>query len=250
MHAAEIGARIMDLSLASVVRRLQYVFRRTAAVNLKRIPQVDLCDLIGKPVIRVDGSYSYVDGSLPWNDIVALMSLLVDRSPRSVVEVGTFNGYTTRLMSLNLPDAEIHTIDLPENYGDDGKGMPKDDWHLISARRVGSQYRADPSVKNVRQHFGDTAQLVFPPAEAFFIDGSHTYAYARNDTEKALASPEARLLVWHDCNMDHPGVTRWLTEMIHSGYPVRHIRGTNLATLDLPRRDTSTSAQLSRQAID
>ena len=226
----------MDVSLASFVRRIKYVFRRTAASNLKRIPQVALCEIVGKPVIRVDGSYSYVDGSLPWNDIVALMSLLVDRSPRSVVEIGTFNGYTTRLMALNLPEAEIHTIDLPEDYGDNSTGMPKDDWHLISVRRVGREYLADRSVKNVRQHFGDTAELVFPRAEAFFIDGAHTYAYVRNDTEKALACPEARLLVWHDCNMDHPDVTRWLNEMIHSGYPVRRVRGTNLATLDLPGR--------------
>jgi hypothetical protein len=147
----------------------------------------------------------------------------VDRAPKSLLEIGTFNVYTTRLMAMNLPGAQIHTIDLPETFNDGDSGMPKDDWHLISSRRVGAEYRADPSVNNVTQHFGDTAEYDFPAAEFFFIDGAHTYAYARNDTEKALKVPGAKTLTWHDCNSSHPDVNRWLVEMIQSGYPVRRV---------------------------
>ena len=83
------------------------------------------------------------------------------------------------------------------------------------------------------QHFGDTATYDFPVAEFYFIDGAHTYEYARNDTEKALRSTGAKTLMWHDSDAGHHGVTRWLAEMIRSGYPVRQIQDTNLAILDL-----------------
>jgi hypothetical protein len=236
MTLGTFGQRLMNLSAASVLRKLRQrglLAKLPEDRLLDQVPLIALSEIVGRPIIHIDGSYSYVDGSLPFCDLVALLSVLVDRSPRTVLEIGTFNGHTTRLMALNLPEAEINTIDLPEDYSDNGAGMAKDDWHLISSRRVGSEYRADPSIRSVKQHFGDTAEYAFPSAEFFFIDGSHTYAYVRNDTEKALASPATKLLIWHDCDRNHPDVTRWLLEMIHTGRPVRHIEGTNLAILDL-----------------
>lgn len=227
----------MNVSLASIVWKLRQKDLLPKPLGehlLGQIPQISLSELIARPVIRIDGSYSYVEGSLPLCDVVALMSVLVERSPRTIVEIGTFNGHTTRLMALNLPNSEIHTIDLPENFDGSGTGLQSDDWHLISSRRVGSEYRADPSITSVTQHFGDTAKYTFPIAEFYFIDGAHTYAYIRNDTEKALASKTAKTLVWHDCDHGHPDVSRWLIEMIQTGYPVRRIEGTNLAILDLP----------------
>jgi hypothetical protein len=233
------SARLMNVNLSKILRELRnrgVLPKPSAEKLLDRIPVVSLSEIVSKPTIRVVGTYSYVDGYLPWCDILALMSILVDRSPRTILEVGTFNGYTTRLMALNLPDAEIHTIDLPEDFKDTGAGTrpPKDDFHLIAARHVGFEYRADSSIKSIQQHFGDTAEYMFPVAEFCFIDGSHTYFYARNDTEKALASGAAKTLVWHDCDRFHPGVTSWLIEMIQAGYPVRRIEGTNLAILNVP----------------
>jgi hypothetical protein len=231
MALGTFSQRLMNVSLATIIRKLrQRLFEDDL---LDQIPRIALSEIVGSPIVRVDGSYSYVNGSLPLCDLLALLSVLVDRSPQTVLEIGTFNGYTTRLMALNLPDAEIHTIDLPENFSDSSGRMPKDDWHLISARRVGSEYRADPSITSVKQHFGDTAEYVFPTAEIVFIDGSHTYAYVRNDTEKALMSSATKVLIWHDCDWKHPDVTRWLVEMIRTGYPVRHIAGTHLAILEL-----------------
>jgi hypothetical protein len=235
---SSFGELLMNIDLNRILRKLRDMGVLPKPLGYKfldRIPTVPLSEIVSKPTIRVVGTYSYVDGYLPWCDILALMSVLVDRSPHTILEVGTFNGYTTRLMALNLPDAEIHTLDLPEDFTDTGtgSGLPKDDFHLIGARRVGSEYRSDPSIKSIQQHFGDSAEIVFPIAEFCFIDGSHTYAYARNDTEKALASGAAKTLVWHDCNHLHPGVTSWLIEMIQAGHPVRRIEGTNLAILDV-----------------
>ena len=226
----------MHVSPASVVRKLRQrgLFPKTPGAALfEKIPPVALSEIVDRPFVRIEGSYAYTDGSLPLCDLLALLSVLVDRSPQTVLEIGTFNGYTTRLMALNLPKAKIHTIDLPEDFHDTGTGLQKDDFHLIASRRVGAEFRADPSITTITQHFGDTAEYAFPPAEFFFIDGSHTYPYVRNDTEKALASPIAKVLMWHDCDPGHPDVNRWLVEMVQTGYPVRRIEGTNLAILQL-----------------
>jgi Methyltransferase domain len=207
---------------------------------LALIPEVALEEVVsGQPTIKVDSTYSYHDGSLPWCDILALLAVLVDRAPRAVLEIGTFDGYTTRLLALNRPSATIHTIDLPEDYNieSDGSLIQKDDFHLITSRRVGIAYRSDPSIANVVQHFGDTSVWEFGDAEGvsfYYIDGSHTYEYARNDTEKALAASRGRdaTFLWHDCDAQHPGVVNWLNEMLSQGHPVRRIAGTNLAIMD------------------
>jgi hypothetical protein len=212
---------------------------------LRAIPEVSLASVLtSSQLIRVDSGYSYVDGSLAWPDIHALLAILCDRSPSSVLEIGTFCGHTTRLMALNLPGSTIHTIDLPESFvgeGDDNSPLPKDDFHLIKRRRVGEAYRSDPSIGNVVQHFGDTATWDFSrvgDATCFFIDGSHTYEYARSDTGKCLALGKGRpfTILWHDCDHVHPGVTRWLAEMVAAGQPVARITGTYLAVMDSPAR--------------
>lgn len=90
---------------------------------------------------------------------------------------------------------------------------------------------------NIRQHFGDTASWDFSEAQGatfFFIDGSHTYEYVRNDTEKCLALAKVKgcTLTWHDCDWWHPGVVRWLAQMVKSGWPVARIPGTHIAIMD------------------
>jgi Methyltransferase domain len=208
--------------------------------TLARIPEVQLTSIVsGRPIVKVESTYSYHPGSLPWCDILALLAVLVDRAPRTVLEIGTFNGHTTRLLALNMPSATIHTVDLPEDYdvASEGSSMPKDDFHLIKARKVGSEHRSDPSIINVVQHFGDTATWDFGLAEGatfYYIDGAHTHEYARNDTEKALAAARGRdaTLLWHDVDQDHSGVLTWLDEMLSQGHPVKRIQGTHLAIMD------------------
>jgi len=214
--------------------------RNKCRAEMSLIPEVTLPAIVrGRPTIKVDSTYSYVDGSLPWSDIVPLLAVLVDRAPEAVLEIGTFNGYTTRLLALNLPSSTIHSVDLPTSFSTESDVSPlkKDDFHLITGRSVGNEYRSDPSITNVVQHFGDTVTWNFQDAQGatfFFIDGSHTYEYIRNDTEKALAacSGHNATFIWHDCDEFHPDVVRWLREMITAGHPVRRIAGTHLGIMD------------------
>jgi hypothetical protein len=210
---------------------------------LAAFPEVRLSEAVTtKPTIIIEGLYTYVDGSFNLQDQVALMTLLRDRRPSLVFEIGTYNGNTTRLMALNLPEARIHTLDLPQDLSDEQlrhSDLPKDDFHLIAKRCVGEAFLSDPGITNVTQHFGDSATWDFSPvhgADFLFIDGSHTFQYIRSDTiRSAEAAAERATIVWHDFDDTHYDVLCYLTHLVNAGLPVRHIESTFMAMMDYDR---------------
>jgi hypothetical protein len=213
------------------------------------IEEVDLRQLVGSPSpVVVDSRFVSEDGSLPIHELIPLLAILRSESPRSVLEIGTYFGSTAANMALNLPDAAIATLDLHEEIGPGGLaagGLEKDDFHLIARRQVGRAYLTLAGVDNVVQHFGDTAEWDFsragPGTTFFFVDGSHTYEYAKNDTIECINIIKYKsVIIWHDCDLHHPGVVRWLGEMVADGFPVRRVSGTSLGYLrfgpeDVPR---------------
>ena len=163
-------------------------------------------------------------------------------SRKIVLEIGTYNGATTRLIAINLPRAKIHTLDLPPDISKEQlhqSKLPKDDFHLIGNRRVGEAIVSDPAITNVTQHYGDSATWDFSPVQGLdfvFIDGSHTYEYLRSDTIRCAEAAAGRAtLVWHDFDYCHYDVVRYLTEMASAGLPVRHIASSNMAMMDYDR---------------
>jgi hypothetical protein len=178
----------------------------------------------------------YEDGMMPFQDAIALLSLLVAEQPKQVLEIGTFMGHTTRAMAENLVDAIIHTADLPPDFsaGKAAAGaIPKDDFHLIGRRIVGREFKGRPCEKRIIQHLGDTAEVDFKQfgqPTFFFIDGSHTYEYCKSDSEKCLAlCPRGGTFLWHDCTLAHPGVVRLVSEWRAAGRNVIRLAGTNIA---------------------
>ena len=205
---------------------------RPAVEELAEIPVVDLEDILeGKdPMIRLvvaKGS----DGSLPRNQAIALLSILVAEQPKEVLEIGTFMGTTTRHLAENLPDATIHTVDLPEDFdpGDAAK-INVDDIHLVGKRTVGRDYLGTSVEGRIKQHFGDTATWDFSQAgnpTFFWIDGAHTYEYCKQDSEKCFELCGGRgVFLWHDCNTRHPGVPKFVMEWRAMGRDIRRINGT------------------------
>jgi hypothetical protein len=201
------------------------------------IPTIDLGEILGDRRPRIClGVGPYEDGMLPVDQLVALLAILVCEQPREVLEIGTFMGHTTRQMAEALESAMIHTVDLPEAFspaapGD--TGLQKDDFHLIERRVVGREFRALPIASRIRQHFADTASWDFRECghpTFFFIDGAHTYEYAKHDSEECYTLCSGRgVFLWHDCDSNHPGVQRLLSEWRSMGRDVRRISGTTLA---------------------
>jgi hypothetical protein len=105
---------------------------------------------------------------LPSEQAMALLAIVVATAPKSVLKIGTFMGHTTKLLARNLPEAIIHSVDLPLDFipeQDKVAGAKKDDFHLIAKRQVGREYRGTLYETRIRQHFVDTAVWNFkkPP---------------------------------------------------------------------------------------
>lgn len=199
------------------------------------IPSIALEDILGerRPTIQLTVQ-KYEDGMLPSHEASALLSILVAENPAEVLEVGTYMGFTAKAMAINLPQAVIHTLDLPPDYSPaDGRPqLEKDDQHLIQRRQVGREFQGHECESRIRQHFGDSASFDFAKAGApgfFFIDGAHTYEYCKNDSEKCLALSKGRgVFLWHDCDESHPGILQFIAEWRAKGRDVRRIAGTAL----------------------
>ena len=257
----------LALNLAGIVRALRFGVRHGGHKLVKAFDAIDpfgtesgfpdetIAQLASLPVKRldqlvpashlltVDSGYQFIDGALRLDELTVLLSLLRDAAPKMVFEIGTYFGSTTKAMALNVPDAHVHTLDLPPGFNPEGAsngGIPMDDFHLIRQRRVGYAFTSDPAINNVTQHFGDSAVWDYSPVQgaAFvFIDGSHTYEYVKADTANCLAvcAPKARI-VWHDVEEGHPGVVRFLDEFRRCGNDLCRIERTSLAVFDFVRK--------------
>ena len=126
------------------------------------------------------------------------------------MEIGTFIGHTTKLLAMNLPEAIIHSVDLPLDFileQEKVAAATKDDFHLIARREVGREYRGSSYEARIRQHFVDTAAWNFKEAAGatfIFIDGDHSYEGVKTDFELCapFLSPNAPVL-FHDSAWEH-----------------------------------------------
>ncbi len=199
------------------------------------IPTIGLGQILGERRPRVELTVApYEDGTLPTHELLTLLAILVDEQPAEVLEIGTFMGHTTAQMAGAVPNVTVHTVDLPLDFQpSDPRGLPKDDFHLVSRREVGREFKSLSVARRIQQHFADTAEWNFNDAghpTFFFIDGSHTYEYAKHDSEGCLSLCRAgSVILWHDCDPYHPGVERLIFEWRGLGRDVRRIDGTTLA---------------------
>lgn len=205
--------------------------------RLESIPGIALEDVLGERKVAIALNLQrYEDGMSPAIDVMALLSILVAENPREVLEIGTYMGHTTRAMAENLPQGIIHTADLPPDFSAQHEvpnGPPKDDFHLIGRREIGREFKGKPEATRIRQHFGDTARMDFEQfgrPTFFFIDGSHTYDYCKQDSEKCLAMCSGPgVFLWHDCDTAHPGVLQFVLEWRSLGRNLLRIQGTSVA---------------------
>jgi Methyltransferase domain len=263
----QTGKGVLSLSLASVIRTalgglkdgrnsLDDTYRAVSPFSplkfgagrkmLEHIPQTPLSRYGGLPeIIQLDLRYVDVDGSTPYRDLIAILSLAKNQNPRAALEFGTYFGSTTANLAMNLPDARIHTIDLPEDASAASaliEGQPVNDLHLIKGRQLGKSFRDTPFEQQIVQHQGDTAtydySVIQDPVTFFLIDGSHTYEYAKSDTLRSFALARGECtFAWHDCDQYTPGVLQWLLEMIGAGLPVFRIENTSLACMKISAED-------------
>ena len=165
--------------------------------------------------------------------------------PKSIFEIGTFNGFSTLNMALNSStDTLIYTLDLPkEMIAKTGMKVDSNEIEYIDKSASGSFFINHPIASKITQLYGDSYSFDFSPyfeqMDFIFIDASHTYKYVANDTEIALKLIKSKggTILWHDYNsVTFIGVTRYINEKFKDDMrfkDIKLIKGTSLSLLTI-----------------
>lgn len=129
---------------------------------------------------------------------------------KKVLEIGTADGNATLVLASNVEEGgTVVTVDLPLDFEmakQDSLAYPDGDLNLTNREEVGRQYRGQAVSRRITQVYGDSAKINWNelggPFDLIFIDGCHTEAYVRSDSQNALEHlSEKGLIVWHDYGM-------------------------------------------------
>lgn len=179
------------------------------------------------------------DGNVSLLEIIVLARLVRERAPRTIFEIGTFDGRTTLNLAANAPDdAMVFTLDLPANEPT-AYALAPADYHFVNKPASGARLAGTAYATRVTQLYGDSATFDFSPyhSEFVFVDGSHAYEYVKSDSMRALelVGDGPGVIVWHDY-AGWDGVTRALQELAATDprfASLQWVRGTSLVVLEV-----------------
>jgi len=199
------------------------------------IPRRSLGDVADPAKLILENFFSR-NGNLSPYELLTIASVIKNRSPQRLLEIGTFDGNTTLQMALNCPDnAIIHTIDLPAGEFETTAPVLESDLQFMAdERKQIRKFQGSSVAHKVRQHFGDSTNFDFSKfteeglLDVIFVDGGHSYACVKSDTQNALNSlSDNGCILWHDFTPHFGGVFQFLLELSKT-LPLVHIEGTNL----------------------
>ena len=152
-----------------------------------------------------------------------------------VFEIGTYNGATAWCLARNLPETEVHTLDLPLEHDPAlAYGVSDTSNRMLFEQRA---YEALPlGNSSVVQHWGDSATFDFGPwreaIDLVYVDGAHSRDYVRVDSTTAFGLVrESGAIVWDDYWRRIPGVSAALHEL---SAPLFRVPGTRLVVYFAP----------------
>ncbi len=166
-------------------------------------------------------------GSITLVDQIVLLALVQIVSPKKIIEVGTFLGFTTALLSMNT-EAEIISIDLPKS---NNLKEFKYDINLIEIDhkandnflRYQQDIKGEVYLQNLNDKERERVNLVksdstqinflekFGVADFIFIDGGHEMNIIKKDTSNARSIIRDGVIIWHDYSSKiHTDVTKFL----------------------------------------
>ena len=157
-------------------------------------------------------------GGMSFTELAVLARIVKTRKPRTVFEMGSYDGLTTALFLLNAPEgAQVYSLDLPPKPEGESSSLDSDK-NLIDSRKLGEIPRA-LGLSNYTQVLCDS--MTFDPTpyaesiEFGLVDAAHDVEHARNDTIKMvkMLAPNG-ILFWHDYG--GKGAMRPLAEYIES----------------------------------
>ena len=204
----------------------------------RELPRVKVAEVLSTETAVIVREPEAASGNVSLVDLLAIAHIVRRRTPKRLLEIGTFDGRTTLNLAANTsPDARIVTLDLPVvQRSSTAYAVDSTDFEFIDKPVSGSRFVGTDCAAKITQVFGDSASFDFSPyfgtMDLVFIDGAHSYDYVRKDTATAmkLLAPHGAIL-WHDYGV-RPGVTKALNEFLVEDARIRNIEGTALAILE------------------
>lgn len=144
-------------------------------------------------------------------DAESIGVVMKNSGAKTALEIGTSTGHTTALMSINAPNATIHTMNIPPEEILSGEGG-KYTTIALEREKIGSYYKSY-QLKNIVQILCNSAKWTpnIGQIDVAFIDGSHDTEFVYNDTLKLLPfMPKGSYILWHDFNLELTKKYNWI----------------------------------------
>jgi len=173
-------------------------------------------------------------GGMSFDELVMLARATRVLRPKTIFEMGTYNGLTTAVFVLNSePNSRILTLDLPPAESENRPALASDQ-ELVASRRLLSIPRA-LGLSRYTQLMCDSMRFDPSPyadsVDLGLIDAAHDLDHVQNDTRKmARMMSESGIVFWHDYG--GKGALRPLAsylEGLAKRCPLYRIPGTTLA---------------------
>src|ERR1700733_484438 len=210
------------------------------------IPRVCYPDLVSGDIAILSRERSTnIDGNVSDFEIDVINRLVKYNDPKTIFEIGTFDGRTTlNMASHSGQDARVFTLDLPPSSIDEtALTIDAGDRLFIDKPASGIRFVGTDVAHKIKQLFGDSATFDFSSfagkIDFLFVDGSHSYEYVIKDSLTALnlIKPNG-IILWHDYVPEGPTPWPGLTRALHQMYisdtrfnGMRHIAGTAIVLL-------------------
>lgn len=198
------------------------------------------------------GDVSYHRWNMDPLEQYCIAAIALARRPKTVFEIGTFDGSTTYLLAKVLPTARIVTLDLPpETYARPSTPHPQRDAgtaESVDRDSIGSRFHGQPEGDRITQLVGDSRTFDYADylgkVDLVIVDGSHEYETVTIDTANALRMVSSSgLVIWDDYAGRWPGVVRAVDEAAQRQHlEIVRIAPTDLAVFDPSRRGSRDSA--------
>ncbi|NVK24680.1 MAG: class I SAM-dependent methyltransferase [Gammaproteobacteria bacterium] len=179
-------------------------------------------------------------GSITLVDQIVLLSLAQIIKPETIIEIGTFLGYSASLLAMNT-EAKIFTIDLPKSEGCsnltyDANLIRSDGDENDNFLRKKQADEGEIYIQNLNENERKRVILVkadstsinfakeFKTAQFAFIDGGHERGIVEKDTLNARSIITNGVIIWHDYGSQiHSGVTDYLSSI--EDRKIFHVKG-------------------------
>jgi len=179
-----------------------------------------------------------------------LASLAAVLRPRTIFEIGTYDGTTTLLLARAAPEASVFTLDLPPESLHDPEIDPHGWMQAAFAKvgGVGSRFQNAPESSRITQLYGDSRTFDFSEylgrMDMVLVDGAHVYEVAQSDSENAMRmlTPQG-IAVWDDYAPQWQGVVRAVDEAAaRHGKVIWRLAPTELAIYDPSKAPARTQS--------